>query len=738
MFRHFHRRNMAGLLAVGIACVSGASAYAFTASNTVPAHMAGAGSAVVSAYTVSSPTTTRSALTGRRSPRSRSSSTPPRRTSPQRSERSQPRSTTTGSTAARRAAPATTSAARSRPRSQTGAPTSCSVAAVSSGTATIAARKGGLHDPRGAAGPRGPAAPLDTRHAQTRRPISRRCDRTDGDARLALPRADGAGRLDDVRRHRRHQHAAPLPRRRPGARPLGRLVPGRRDRRLPQHAAGHDRPASDRRREGRPLHFKGDNNGYVDVEHPTRSQLVGALWLHIPGLGARARAAPEARSRSGLLVASRPLLVPRRRRVPPAPAPETGGAETVRHGPHRTRPTGAPGLSRAGGASLLPFAPSRRLVRAAGDRPAAGQRSVQAGGRLLVLRAAPPREPPTRTGTRDDRPAAVPAPRRPGRRSAFAYRFGSTAAHTVSGTGSLVARVSLVDGLVRTLPLEALETIRRRPGRPPRHAAASSLPPLLQRLETATDVHGSYTLTLVPRIRLRGITGGLPLRTTSRSRSPSHFDQLELQPMLDRRPPPRRRHDVRAARPVHPVDLGARRRDRDPGQRMLSAAGLAVRARRRAPGRRPRPRARGAARPLLGIPAGLGRLRGRDGEAERIRARYARFLVPSRTSKRRRAARRRRRRHGRARQDRRALRPDDPARAAQAAGLFSRLRRRRRLPLRRRREPAARRPAPARPAARRPELRASSTARSRGTLRRRRGRRPCRPMPRCAHAPARA
>ena len=56
MFRHFRRRNMAGLLAVGIACVSGASAYAFTASNTVPAHTAGAGSAVVSAYTVSSPT----------------------------------------------------------------------------------------------------------------------------------------------------------------------------------------------------------------------------------------------------------------------------------------------------------------------------------------------------------------------------------------------------------------------------------------------------------------------------------------------------------------------------------------------------------------------------------------------------------------------------------------------------------------------------------------------------------
>ena len=28
--------------------------------------------------------------------------------------------------------------------------------------------------------------------------------------------------------------------------------------------------------------FKGDNNNFVDPTHPTRSQLVGALWVHIP------------------------------------------------------------------------------------------------------------------------------------------------------------------------------------------------------------------------------------------------------------------------------------------------------------------------------------------------------------------------------------------------------------------------------------------------------------------------
>jgi len=44
------------LLVVAVASIIGVSAYAFTASNTVAAHSAGAGSATVSGYTVASPT----------------------------------------------------------------------------------------------------------------------------------------------------------------------------------------------------------------------------------------------------------------------------------------------------------------------------------------------------------------------------------------------------------------------------------------------------------------------------------------------------------------------------------------------------------------------------------------------------------------------------------------------------------------------------------------------------------
>jgi hypothetical protein len=52
----FGKRKAKVAIAVIIACIAAVGAYAFTASNTVTAHYAGAGSATVTGYTVSSPT----------------------------------------------------------------------------------------------------------------------------------------------------------------------------------------------------------------------------------------------------------------------------------------------------------------------------------------------------------------------------------------------------------------------------------------------------------------------------------------------------------------------------------------------------------------------------------------------------------------------------------------------------------------------------------------------------------
>lgn len=52
MFTHLRRRNVAGVVAFALAGTVGISAYAFTASNTVPDEVAGAGSGTVSGYTI--------------------------------------------------------------------------------------------------------------------------------------------------------------------------------------------------------------------------------------------------------------------------------------------------------------------------------------------------------------------------------------------------------------------------------------------------------------------------------------------------------------------------------------------------------------------------------------------------------------------------------------------------------------------------------------------------------------
>jgi hypothetical protein len=50
--RYFGKRRTAGMVAIMVAAIAGASAYAFTASNTVTAHKSGVGSAAVTGYTV--------------------------------------------------------------------------------------------------------------------------------------------------------------------------------------------------------------------------------------------------------------------------------------------------------------------------------------------------------------------------------------------------------------------------------------------------------------------------------------------------------------------------------------------------------------------------------------------------------------------------------------------------------------------------------------------------------------
>ena len=64
--------------------------------------------------------------------------------------------------------------------------------------------------------------------------------------------------------------------------------------------------------------FKGDNNDFVDPIHPTRSQLLGKLWIHVPHGGVCVRSFHTPVDRCRDLRASRPVAGVRLRREAPA------------------------------------------------------------------------------------------------------------------------------------------------------------------------------------------------------------------------------------------------------------------------------------------------------------------------------------------------------------------------------------------------------------------------------------
>ena len=126
------------------------------------------------------------------------------------------------------------------------------------------------------------ATPLDRPEARRRR------SRADCGRPLLVPlRTNRNRRLDNLCGDRRHQHAAPVPHGRPRPGPGPRALPRGRRRRLPQRQAPQDRPPPDRRASatGRYI-FKGDNNT-SRPRAPPRDQLLGTLWFKVPGLAQR-------------------------------------------------------------------------------------------------------------------------------------------------------------------------------------------------------------------------------------------------------------------------------------------------------------------------------------------------------------------------------------------------------------------------------------------------------------------
>ncbi len=281
--------------------------------------------------------------------------------------------------------------------------------------------------------------------------------------------------------------------------------------------------------------FKGDNNNFVDFEHPAASQLIGALWLHIPGAGARLQSI-RSPALIGLLVAVGMLLLTggaftrrrRRRRR------QTRAGESTQRPPRRLpqHPTEAVvGVLAIGLVALLPFV---ALALLAFTRPPTARR--------------PFKVPYMQSGTFSYSANAAPGPTYAGDRAVtgdplfthvlnevdlrFAYLFHTATRHSLTGKASLSTTIASTSGWQTTLALGPPTYFRGDHALLTATLDLSSLVALMQRVETTTKVSGTYTLTITPHVSATGSLDLMPLHTTFSPAIQFSVSEGEVQPVV--------------------------------------------------------------------------------------------------------------------------------------------------------------------------------------------------------------
>ena len=269
-------------------------------------------------------------------------------------------------------------------------------------------------------------------------------------------------------------------------------------------------------RDGDRYIFKGDNNNFVDPEHPLASQLIGALWIHIPGAGVRLQSIRSPAVMGGLIFVGMLLL--------------TGGAFTQRRRRrHRQRAGGSimdsslqlpqrpehpvVGVLTIGLLALLPFLALALLAFA---RPLTTRRALtipykQSGKLSYSADEAPgPAYPAGRASTGE--PLFTNVLHAVGVR--FDYHFESATKHAVTGKASLSAKITSTSGWHTTLALGAPTHFRGDHALVTGTLDLGSLVALIQSVETTTKVRGTYVLTIAPHVNANGRVGHAPLNAT--------------------------------------------------------------------------------------------------------------------------------------------------------------------------------------------------------------------------------
>ena len=266
--------------------------------------------------------------------------------------------------------------------------------------------------------------------------------------------------------------------------------------------------------------FKGDNNSFIDPEHPAKSQLVGALWVHAPGLGQRLNGL-RSPLLTGLLVALAAVLF-------------GGGAFQQGRRRRRNRHAHSPTLPPAALNPMVVLGGALALATAvtvfAYTRPATGyvpeSVSYRQAGTFHYSAATAPG--PAYASGRVTTGAPVFTRLVDGLDVGFHYRFSTAAAHRMAGTASLKAKLSSSTGWSRTLVLERPKAFEGDRVSLSGRIDLKGLEALAQQVEDATSVNATYTLTVEPHVRVVGDANRISVRAAFAPTYPLAFGEYEL------------------------------------------------------------------------------------------------------------------------------------------------------------------------------------------------------------------
>jgi signal peptidase I len=281
--------------------------------------------------------------------------------------------------------------------------------------------------------------------------------------------------------------------------------------------------------------FKGDNNHFIDFEHPRANQLVGALRLHIAGAGAEFQSI-RSPALVGALVAVAILLL-------------TGGVFTRRRRRRRRQ-----GLLTA----QTQHQPMRLL-----HRPAERTTGVLTVGlialfpfvllALLAFTRPPTARRPSETSYKQSAKLSYSANATPGPTYAnnvaetgdplftrvvndvnvrFEYKLDTTAKQSLTGSAYLAANVASTSGWHTTLALGSATHFHGNHATVTATLGLNSLFNLLHRVQDTTGMSSGYTLTLVPHVSVRGTIDSKPLHATFAPLVPFTVTPLEVQPVV--------------------------------------------------------------------------------------------------------------------------------------------------------------------------------------------------------------